>query len=204
MSQSEVVSPESFLFRVSRVRWLLMPEDCTAAVADQLIARLHALSLAGPEPVVLEINCARADFLGALRLFDAIRFHGTPVIGLVNGSAGTGGVIVLQACETRMATPTSEILLQPLIAVSFELPMTLSTTGENALAAMATQRTITEQMHQHMLDVLRTRINGTVEQVECLINGARIYVSASDALKEGLLDVLTGGDEGHLSRDQGK
>lgn len=201
MSRPENASPESLLLEVSRERWLLMSDECSAVKADQLVGRLHDLSQASQATIVLEINCKRADFWGALRLHDAIRFLGTPVIGFVNGSAGTGALAVLQACETRIATAASDVFLQSPVTGSFELALTLSTTKESVLTTMQGHRSSVEQMRQTLEDLLGTRIERSSEYLRGLTDGTRVFISAGTAHAEGLIDLLTQGAETRVIRE---
>ena len=192
MNTFESVLPEALLLGVPRARWLLIQEDCSASTADQLVARLFELTLASREAVVLEMACARADYWGALRLHDAIRFLGTPVIGFVNGSIGLEALVVLQACATRIATPASDFLLQPPGKSDLEIPLTLWASKEHVLGKMEDHRCTREEMRQRVEDLLVARIGDASPQIREITDGSRIFLSAGDALSERLVDVLTG------------
>lgn len=200
MNMSEGTLPESLLLAVPRTRWLLMADDCGAATADQLVARLHELSLASPEAIVIEITCSRADLWGALRLYDMIRFLGTPVLGFLSASACTEAIIVLQGCETRIATSASELMLRSLVTASLELPLMMSTTKETALAAMEAHRSSSEQLRRKHEDLLSARSGRPPDQIRHMTGGSTIFVSAQAALAEGLIDLLVCGAEPNPSR----
>jgi ATP-dependent protease ClpP protease subunit len=182
-------SAESLLLTVPRSRWLFMGEKLAPPSGEFLVRRLHELSAENQGALVLEIHCDSADYWTALRLYDFIRLGCAPVIGFVSGSIGRVALVVLQACQTRIAGPEANMLLQH-PDDGIELTLLPGSDGPSLIAKLARHKEDAERRRRAIQDILMARTGRSADDLRPFTKGERPFMSAQDGLSEGLIDLL--------------
>lgn len=93
-------------------RILVLQGEITEEKAGELRALLGLLWIdSSKKEIKLYIDSSGGEVMPGLWLYDAIKLSPAPVIGIVNGQAGSTAVVVLQACERKQATAHSTFYL---------------------------------------------------------------------------------------------
>lgn len=129
-------------------------------------------------PVYLMIDTPGGDLFTTLALIDAIMASETPVIGVVVGTAYSGGFYVLLACDRRIGMRHS----------SYMIHRGSGTVDGDQMAAEMAMRQWSEQM-KTFTDFVVDRTSMQVREVRKALN-TDTYYSADKALEKGILTGL--------------
>lgn len=81
-------------------------------MASRVLKSLHLFSSTRrEEPVSIIINCQGGDVQHGLAIYDAINNMGCSVVGTVYGHCWSMAVWILQACDTRLASVNSSLMI---------------------------------------------------------------------------------------------
>lgn len=97
------------LFSFSRT--LALVGEIDDATVGQLIAKLLELDSRSKRPIRLIIHAEGGCVEGALALYDCIRSLRSEVVGVVMGTAYSSALLVLQACDKRLITENSAVMM---------------------------------------------------------------------------------------------
>lgn len=166
-----------------RIYWL---DDEISAMDNLFIRRLIdwnqediGMPPAERKPVYLMIDTPGGALDTTFALIDAIQASKTPVIGVVNGLAYSGGFYVLLACNKRMGMKHSSYMMH---RGSGEINAPDQRAAEMAMKQWSSQvKTFT--------DFVVERTNMSAREVRKAID-TDTYYSASEALKKGILTDL--------------
>lgn len=126
-------------------------------------------------PVYLMIDTSGGDLYTTLALIDAIMASETPVIGVVVGTAYSGGFYVLLACDKRIGMRHS----------SYMVHRGSGTVDGDQMAAEMAMKQWSEQM-KTFTDFVVDRTSMQVREVRKALN-TDTYYSADKALEKGIL-----------------
>lgn len=87
---------------------ILLNEAITHESAANIVDQFYACYAKAPaEPITIYINSPGGDVYSSLMIVDVIRTSPVPVIGVVSGMAGSGALLLLEACHHRLIMPNS-------------------------------------------------------------------------------------------------
>lgn len=82
-------------------------------IDGDLRSTLNSLNVKETVPITLRINSGGGSVLDALAIVDAIANLQSPVVGIVEGFAGSAAGLVLMGCDYRMMSPNAYLLVHP-------------------------------------------------------------------------------------------
>lgn len=151
-------------------------------VADDLVAQLLALDVAGEEPVTLYIDSPGGSVTGTFAIYDTMQLLSAPVHTRCVGLAASGAAVLLATgTGARSATPNARIMLhQP----------------HGGMRGTAADITIAAQefvwLRERMLAVLAERTGQRVERLRTDMDRDH-WMSAEQALAYGVIDEIAAG-----------
>lgn len=151
-------------------------------VADDLVAQLLALDVAGDEPVTLYIDSPGGSVTGTFAIYDTMQLLSAPVRTRCVGLAASGAAVLLATgTGTRSATPNARIMLhQPHGGIR----------GTAADITIAAQEFV--WLRERMLAVLAERTGQSVERLRGDMDRDH-WLSAEQALTYGVIDEIAVG-----------
>jgi len=90
---------------------VIISELITSDSAAKLISLIEKLAMKSKETVEVRIDCDGGSTEAAMRLYDVMRNSGISFRGIVLGKCMSAAVIILQACNERIAYSHSSFLL---------------------------------------------------------------------------------------------
>ena len=107
----------SVVFYGLETRSILLSGPVDESMANGICSQLQLLDLAGPEPIKLWINTGGGSIVDALAIYDMIKIIDAPVLGIVCGACYSAGLLIISACDFRIATPRSTFFYhQPIMS----------------------------------------------------------------------------------------
>lgn len=171
--------------------WMLMKDRILvlAGEVDQdemktLCRRLMLLKQRGNEPVMIILNSVGGEVYAGLLAFDTIKDlirSGIDVTIETRGIAASMGAILLQAGTKRIASPHSRIMIHEVSSWSWGKASELE---EEAIE--------TKKVNAMLAQIVAERSGKTIEEVLKLIKKKDYWMSASEALEFGLIDLIAG------------
>lgn len=96
----------------SRRRMIVLSRDITKDVAMEIRNQLIEFNLRSTiEEITILIDCPGGIILSALKVYDFIKLSRAPVKAMVIGSCASSAILVLLACQKRLATTHSTFFL---------------------------------------------------------------------------------------------
>ncbi len=166
-------------------RRLFLGDTVDAKESRRLISSIVSLS-ATEDPILLTINSGGGGFWEGHYLYDAIRVCPVSVTGLVIGTASSVACVILQACNRRLITKHSRILVHP---PSFRGDVEFDIHSDN-------ERTLREMRHwykefrrnvRRTEELLLNHCNLNRNQLRSLME-KELYLESDEALKMGFVD----------------
>ncbi|MGA2666476.1 MAG: Clp protease ClpP [Patescibacteria group bacterium] len=130
------------------------------------------------DEVTVFINSPGGDTHTALGLYDLLKNCKRKTVGVVSGIAFSGASLILQACEKRLMTTNSQMMLH-------KSSVQVAGYVDNAQEALNTFRKLDEKF----FEIYATRSGEKVKQIEAAALGDK-YFSAGEALEAGLIDEI--------------
>jgi len=108
------------LYYTNENRCLILSSEIDANVAASLIDSLLGLSLLDEKaPIYIDINSPGGGLTDGLAIYDAIREIPNPVIATVRGQCASAGLLVLLACDYRVASESSSFMYhEPILGLT--------------------------------------------------------------------------------------
>lgn len=91
-------------------RRIILLGEITDYRIDEIMSQLMALNLESSQEIKMVINSDGGEVDPGLWLYDALKMIATPVTGIVVGRCNSTALVVLQACQRRVATKHSSFL----------------------------------------------------------------------------------------------
>jgi len=180
---------EKGIERLFRKRILVLSGDITPKKSDELVLKFLNLASHSNKEIKLIINTDGGDFIEAIHLFDFLKIIKPNIIGIVVGNCHSSGVILLQACSKRLATPNSHFLVH-----SLSLNFKISTSRElDDLRNNFEEKLLDGFLHQKiMCEILKKRMKLPEEQIKHLLKrgDSNIAITATWAKKYNLIDEI--------------
>lgn len=85
--------------------------EVDAHMAEQVIKGLLCLDIASERPITIIINTPGGCVTQGMAIYDAIRSCTNHVTGVVYGEASSMGSVILQACDHRLLSPHSVVMI---------------------------------------------------------------------------------------------
>lgn len=156
---------------------------------------LRGLVLEDPlEPIYVTLSSVGGSILGGFALMDEIELlradAGTPIHGIVQGYAMSMATSILQCCERRIAGPNTILMIHGSHGGSY---------GD--LKDRRANERLIEIMHRRLATVYSARtmpLGGRSydDWMRLMEEDVPIFLSAPEALEQGLIDQIVGGERG--------
>lgn len=165
---------------------IILLDEITEYRIDEIMYRLVALSLESNKEISMIINSDGGDVDPGLRLYDLLKFMETPVTGVVIGKCHSTALIILQACQKRLATRHSSFLCH-FVRSSVTFPV--NNGFEQKLKSEVKKARADQKYFEEILSE-RTKLS-QAEIVKLMQEGERDGdISAKRALQLGFLDEI--------------
>ena len=93
-------------------RTIFLTGEVSDSMHDTALKNLHALdNMSTNKTINIYINSEGGSLDACMAIYDAIRGCKNFVRGVVNGQASSSASLILQACDTRLITPSSYMLI---------------------------------------------------------------------------------------------
>jgi ATP-dependent Clp protease protease subunit len=175
-------STSTVVFYGLETRSILLSGPVDEAMANGICSQLQLMDLAGPEPIRLWINTGGGSIVDALAIYDTIKIINAPVLGVVCGACYSAGLLIVSACDFRIATPRSTFFYhQPIMS------------SPDVISLEGAQSGLTHYLHS--LDTVdeiikkRTGISKKIWKKHFLGKTSK-HFSVKEALKWGFIDDL--------------
>ena len=150
---------------------------------------LKTLSMTGP--VTLKINSGGGNMIEGLAMVDYIKSINQQVTGIVEGMAASMAGIILQACDKRIMTSNSRLMIHK---------AQIATGGDSDALAAALE--LVKQEDEKIVNILVEATGKDQEAVlEWMKPGTNKWFNAKEALAAGLIDKIQEGAKVKLPKD---
>lgn len=181
VSKEVVVDYGEFLVRFGneKLREFLLVGPITEQSFSFVFHTLHYMASLSSEPIMVKLFTYGGDIDAGMAIYDLIvdMNKTVPVDITCTGSCMSMGVVILQAGRKRYATPHTHLMLHQLRG-----------TNEGDLGSQRDRYKHMESLQTALNNVLAARTGKTPRQIDKLIDRKDFYISAQDALKQGLID----------------
>ncbi len=130
------------------------------------------------EEITVFINSGGGETNTALGIFDLLSNCKRKVIGVVTGIAYSGASLILQACQKRIMTKNSTLMLH-------KSAVTISGSVDNAQEALNTFRNLDQKYYE----IYASKSGEKVEKIADMAHKDK-YFSAKEALEASLIDEI--------------
>ena len=172
-------------------RTVSLAREISGATASAVCKKIEKLNSLSVEPILLTIDSKGGDAEAGLKIYGAISVSSAPVIGLVLKEAWSSALIVLQACQRRLAKRAATLKIHN-VSRNFDLSVTvgddLNLVLEKHIRQVTTYLKEVKNL-QDQIDILVAARIGSVALVRRYSNEGKI-LPAQQALKIGLIDDL--------------
>lgn len=134
------------------------------------------------DTVTLHINCPGGNVIESLAMYDFIQNFPLPVVGIVEGSASSGGSILLCACSYRLMTEHSMILCHE-----------LSGGAIGKYSSLVDSHMTNEIFMKHIKNIYKKDTKIPEKELDNILRHD-IYWDADESLKYGLVNGIIGRD----------
>jgi len=128
--------------------------------------------------ITVFINSGGGETHTALSIFDLLSKCKRNVIGVVSGIAYSGASLILQACQKRLMTKNSTLMLH-------KSTVSISGSVDNAQKALDTFRSLDQKYYE----IYARRAGKKVEKIAEMAHGDK-YFNPQEALDAGLIDEI--------------
>jgi ATP-dependent Clp protease protease subunit len=133
--------------------------------------------------LTFHISCSGGLVSAGLDIYDLIRFYEGPTVGVVHSIAASMGAVVLQACDWRVATPHSDILIHNLNTQGISLDIM-----RNEIEMSKLVREL-EDNQEMVYDILIGRTGRSRDEI-MTISALDLKMNVEEALAFGLIDQI--------------
>ncbi len=169
-------------------RIILLDGDIDDEMAAAVKFWLMAFNVKSDEGINILIDTDGGSVQPALALYDLIKISSAPVTGIVVGDCKSMGVILLQACHIRMATPHSDFYIHNL---AWKNPVLSVDDFFNKM--FRKKETELKKLKTKIINILKRRSGLSTKKIKELMNDGENYGThffADEALRLGLIDKI--------------
>ena len=169
-------------------RIILLDDDINDEMASTVSFWLLAFNLQSNENINLLINTNGGEVKSSFSIYDLIKLSHAPVTGLVIGDCKSMGVIILQACNVRLATEHSIFYIHELNWGGNKFIL-----DDDAERLMKEKIEELKRTREKIINVLTGRPKLTREKALSLMNKGEnnnTHLLADQALELGLIDKI--------------
>jgi len=159
--------------RLLKRRIVVLFGEINARNLKDLKRNLLYLSSQSNEEIKILIDTGGGDFEDSLHFFDFLRILKPPITGIVLDRCDSMGIIVLQACNTRLATPYSHFLIH---SISLYFRFSSSEKRESLYKKFQKRLEVTYANQEIMNNLLIERTKLKKEKLEELIKKGNDHI----------------------------
>ena len=179
---------EEFDLVLAEKRTILLDGDIDEEMAAAVKFWLLSFNAKSSERINILIDTNGGSVQPALSMYDLITISSAPVTGIVIGDCQSMGVILLQACHVRMATPHSNFYLHNMIWKNPSLSV-----DDDFIKTINKKYKELKCLRYKLINIIRKRCGLKIEEIKKLMNDGESYGThffADEALKLGLIDKI--------------
>lgn len=176
-------------------RTLALFSDVNSATTLALITQLkHLAEMAPEEPISLLLNTEGGSLTDALAIYDCITQLTCPVVCLTTGLCASAGLIIISACDYRVATPNTTFFYhEPVCSPSIVL-------SEEQLEGISKHYLFSKEVSDKLLKK-RTGMKAKVWNKH-FKNKTNFYFTAKEAKAFNFIDATTASDKIEFEIDE--
>jgi ATP-dependent Clp protease protease subunit len=154
-------------------------------MAEYAIKGLMALDMEGERPITVILNSPGGEEVHGMAIYDAISSCQNHITGMVYGEASSMGSVILQACDERVMSPSSIMLIH-------NGDLYIEQTYDNAVRFLDLQKKYTKVIEDIYLEKIKEKHpRFTRKRLQELLV-LDTYLMAKDAVELGLADKILG------------
>lgn len=190
MEDKVVFSPSTLndylTWKLLRDRLIFLDEGIVDSTAQEICSQLEDLARESSEPITMIVTSPGGDVFAALAIYDTIvrmrKEYDISIIAEARGYAASAAAVIVQAADSRLATPHTRFLMHEVNEISFHDRRTVSDVEDEA----AEMRKVNDML----VEIFAKRSGHPEEEIKTLWKKKDVWMSAQEALEWGLIDEI--------------